>query len=112
MTYLAIGVPLFFVTIIFGSLLLTERCDFCDNQTIQNQQYIMIVNFGIWILSIVLIVIGLRTRAKNRHKKIKKDEEEKLEQEKIQWKLKQEQDNEIQELKDKVKKLEEEKKDE
>ncbi|KFM18179.1 hypothetical protein AAA799P11_01205 [Marine Group I thaumarchaeote SCGC AAA799-P11] len=61
---------------------------------------------------IVGIVVGIRKKLKNRHKKIKKDEEEKLEQEKIQWKLKQEQDNEIQELKDKVKKLEEEKKDE
>jgi hypothetical protein len=72
-------------------LLLTENCGACDNTTISWQTRIMVINFFIWIVSLILTVSGVKAR-----RKIKRIE-------------KQTRDEEIKMLKDKVEKLEKDK---
>ena len=99
MILLATGIPLVILTTIFGIGLLLEDCGACPNETIQMQRYIMIVNFGAWILAIILVIKGLKQKRKSK-------QQEQINQDKIRYNAKKQQDDEIQKLKDKVKELE------
>ncbi len=68
----------------------------------QNMSYISLTNFGIWILSIILIVKGSKSDYKN-----KKIDKQKIIEKELEKELKKE--DEIQELKDKVEALEKDK---
>ena len=100
---LGLGLILFAITTVLGILFLIENCEYCDNATAIFENQMTIVNGIIWIVSIVLIVSGLKERSKNIESDKQKFLEKELEKES-------KKDIEFKELKEKVELLEKDKK--
>jgi len=97
MVYLTIAIPLLIITTILGII-------FLGNWGMMWVPSSLTVINGIgWIAGIVLLFKGISVNHNNK-------EIRQLEQEKAQWKLKQQQDEEIKKLKEKIEQLEEDKK--
>lgn len=88
---LAVGIIILIITTIFGILLLAENCGACDNATISLHKNMMIGNFGGWILGVVLTIHGYQERRKTKN----------IEQQK--------KHDELQDLKDRINELENDK---
>ena len=103
MVFLAIGIPLLIVTVILGIALLSDmNCSACSNEIIQLHKYAMFINFGAWILAIILVIKGLKKRRESK-------QHEQINQEKIRYNSKKQQDEEIKNLKEKIEVLEKDK---
>ncbi len=95
MSFLKIGIRLFVVSTLLGILGMVvflgfqDLLDFIYRLNPYAQGLIILSNLTVWIISVILIIIGLKKRGKNK---------------------KEAKDKEFQELKDKVEKLEKEKK--
>ena len=91
-----------------GSDLWVET-DASYNSRIISSLAMVIIPIVIILIVTVVVIMGVRNRGKNKAREITLEQKEQLQQEKIQWAHKKQQDDEIQKLKDKIEELEKDK---
>jgi hypothetical protein len=91
-----------------GSDLWVET-DASYNSRIISSLAMVIIPIVIILIVIVVVIMGVRNRGRNKASEITLEQKEQLQQEKIRWTHKKQQDDEIQKLKEKVEELERDK---